>query len=111
MKSLRVSAYIGYFGYSAPGSGGFHPDDTLPYPGTNVFDTNGGGGGDSLAVSFTPPAPISTTNYLAYNELYLAITNNSSNAYVALCNTLSNLNYIVLTNGSLANTNGWHTWE
>ncbi len=109
-----LSGYISSFGYSVPGSGGvgFHPADgapALPDDGSGGSTNSDGGGGSSLA-SFTPPAPISDTDYAAYNQFYLTITNNSTNAFVSICNTLSNLTYLVFTNYDLADTN-WGLWK
>ena len=81
----------------------------LPDNGSGGSTNSDGGGGSSLA-SFTPPAPISDTDYAAYNQFYLTITNNSTNAFVSICNTLSNLTYLVFTNYDLADTN-WGLWK
>ena len=110
-----MSGYIGYFGESVPGGGGvFHADDTgVPeIPGDG--GTNNGWSGSAPEVTLTSntlPTSISTTNYAAYNEFYLVITNDSTNAYISVMNTLSNITYIVQTNKNLANGNGWQTWE
>jgi len=95
-------------------------------PGTYYYDTTGYGGGWAME---EPPPPggfgtneesggvtnaplpnlvlIGAQDYAAYTNLYLTITNIGSNTYLTLGSTLSNLTYIVLTNGNLANRNGW----
>jgi len=106
-----IAAYISNFGYSVPSGGGSHSyGDSSPTPPPPAPYTNSGGGGGPSFIAFSPPAAISTTNYAAYNEFYLTITNDSTNAYVSICNTLSNLTYEIFTNGNLASTN-WVFWQ
>ena len=117
----NVSSFIEYFGYSVPGGGisvgggnGFGNDvPTLPGDGGTNSDggTNYGGSGGPLAGFTWPPAPISATDFAAYNDFYLSISNNATNAYVSVCNCLSNLTYVVLTNSDLSNPDGWGTWQ
>ncbi len=118
----NVSSFIEYFGYSVPGSGigvggggGFGPDDLPPIGGDGGTNSDGGtnyGGGGGFLAGFTwPPAPISATDFAAYNDFYLSISNDATNAYVSVCNCLSNLTYVILTNSDLSNPDGWGTWQ
>jgi hypothetical protein len=110
-----VASYITYFGGSLPPTlptiGGFHGDSTGP-PAPPGGGTNSGGGSyTDLVVPFVPPASISATDYAAYNEFYLTISNNSNTVFTVARNTLSNLTYEIQTNVNLAQTNGWHVWQ
>ncbi len=109
------SAYITYWGGSLPpigfGGGGSHLDADPPAPGGTNVSTNYSGGGYGDTNGFTPPAPISTTNYADYAMSYLTITNSGGYAHIAVQNCLSNLIYVVYTNSDLANSNGWAIWQ
>ena len=111
-----VSSYITYFGGNlapvgiSPGGGGFADDSGPPSPGGGSTNSGGEEAFVTLAV-FTPPAPISATDYSAYNDFYLVISNSTTSAYVTVSNTLSNLTYEVETNSNLSQTNGWGVWQ
>jgi len=112
-----VSSYITYFGGSLPatttgGGGGFHNYSSGPPVPPGGGTNSGGGSPDSFTNAvFTPPATISPTNYAAYDEFYLTITNSPTTAYVAVCNTLSNITYEIWTNSNLSASNGWRIWQ
>jgi hypothetical protein len=79
----------------------------LPSVGTNYSGSSGGGGGGSggwQQASFTLNGPL---DYAAYTNLWLSISNEGTTSYVTLESTLSNLTYLVFTNGDLANPSGW----
>jgi len=89
---------------------GVQPMDAVPQiPGG--WETNGGGGGGSnVPAIWTPPDTISATNYAAYNQFYLTISQTGTLTSVSLINTLSNISYEVLTNSNISTTNwGFYT--
>jgi hypothetical protein len=51
-----------------------------------------------------------TSNYSAYSNFWLVITNNTSQAFVSIDSTLSNLTYQIWTNANLSTTN-WRPWQ
>ena len=109
-----ISDYISYFGYSVPGiGGGFHSDDDgapgLPDGGDGGTNGPGGGGPSGYSLRHQPHFA-HVIMALTSNQFYLTITNNATNAFVSICNTLSNITYEVLTNESLASTN-WVVWQ
>ncbi|MGP8200622.1 MAG: chitobiase/beta-hexosaminidase C-terminal domain-containing protein [Limisphaerales bacterium] len=88
----------------APGS----PASLLPVGGSGGSGSGSSGSGSGL---FLPDYTF-TSSYLNYTNFWLTITNNSTNAFVSVESTLSNLTYEILTNSSLASTNWgvWHTY-
>jgi hypothetical protein len=102
-----TSAAILNSGESLPGSGGFHPDDGPPDPGSGG---SGGTGGSGSVSSYSIQSYTVTTNYLNYTNFWIVVTNSPTNAFVSLESTLSNLTYEILTNSSLTTTN-WHVWK
>lgn len=102
----------GNYFYSNPDSrhwGGRHgshggrvtPDDSPPDPGIG----GGSGGTPYYGVTNGPPDYPITTNYNDYSCFWLSITNNATNAYVSVMNTLPGFGYTVLTNYDLTTTN------
>jgi hypothetical protein len=82
----------------------------VPAPG------GGGGGGGSAdtwdGVTNHPNYAVnSATAYNLYTNFWLAISNDSTNAYVTLESTLSNLTYEIFTNDDLTQTNAWGLWQ
>jgi hypothetical protein len=65
------------------------------------------GSGSTPATVTNPPLPnfVMTSNYNDYRNFYLAITNDATNAYVSVMNTLPGFGYTVLTNYDLTTTN------
>jgi hypothetical protein len=79
----------------------------LPSVGTNYSGSSGGGGSGSggwQQANFTLNGPL---DYAVYTNLWLSISNEGTTSYVTLESTLSNLTYLVFTNGDLANPSGW----
>jgi hypothetical protein len=77
------------------------PDYSPPDPG-------GLGGSGSTGFGVTnPPLPnfTITSNYNDYTNFFLSITNDTTNAYVSVMNTLPGFGYTVLTNYDLTTTN------
>jgi hypothetical protein len=83
-------------------------DKEVPAPG----GSGGGGPADTWdGVTNHPNYTVnSATAYNLYTNFWLAISNDSTNAYVTAESTLSNLTYEIFTNDDLTQTNGWGLW-
>jgi hypothetical protein len=60
-----------------------------------------------------PPDPTNSvnTNFSAYTNFWLTVSNVTTNINVRVVNTLTNITYEVLTNGNLSNPGGWNVWQ